>query len=374
MLQEFSAYQRLPQKLEQARGNHFRTTDGSNMLDFYGGHCVNTLGSGDVLLGRALFEQWQRCSFTTNLVDLPLRTQFLQELEPGLPQGDWQVFCSNSGAEANENLLKMTLQTTSRETIVAFQGAFHGRTAAAAAVSESSSSAWPSTPFPVRRLPWGSIDGIDETVAAVLLEPIQSLAGVVMPPKNFLQNLREVCDAYGALLLFDEVQTGNGRLGTLWASQYFDVLPDGFTTAKGCAAGFPMGLTFLSKSIAETLPAGLCGSTFGGGPLAMTAAIQVQKRLTSPGFLQQVQNFSTQLSQAKGLGPVVGVRGAGLLLGLEIAHPHTAREVRDALLAQGILTGLSNDPQVLRLSPALTLTAADIDQLLQALTTIEVEV
>jgi len=374
MLQEFPAYKRLPQMLEQARGNHFRGTDGSSFLDLYGGHCVNTLGAGDVSLGRVLLDQWQRCSFTTNLLDMPLRAQLLQALEPGLPAGSWQVFCSNSGAEANENALKMALNATGRQTIVAFAGAFHGRTAGASAVTDEATPAWPSTPFDVRRLPWGSTDGIDASVAAVLLEPIQSLAGVVMPPPDFLKNLRVQCDRHGALLLFDEVQTGNGRLGTMWASQYFDVIPDGFTTAKGAAAGFPLGLTFITNSVAQQLPSGLCGSTFGGGPLAMSAAIEVQRRLAAPHFLANVQALGKQLQQAIGKGPVIGVRGAGLLLGLEIETGRSAREVRDALLNHGILTGLSNHPQILRLSPALTLAPADVQQLLSALQNLEVEV
>ena len=374
MLQEFPAYKRLPQMLEQARGNHFRGTDGSSFLDLYGGHCVNTLGAGDVSLGRVLLDQWQRCSFTTNLLDMPLRAQLLQALEPGLPAGSWQVFCSNSGAEANENALKMALNATGRQTIVAFAGAFHGRTAGASAVTDEATPAWPSTPFDVRRLPWGSTDGIDASVAAVLLEPIQSLAGVVMPPPDFLKDLRAQCDRHGALLLFDEVQTGNGRLGTMWASQYFDVIPDGFTTAKGAAAGFPLGLTFITNSVAQQLPEGLCGSTFGGGPLAMSAAIEVQRRLAAPHFLAHVQALGKQLQQAVGKGPVIAVRGAGLLLGMEIEAGRSAREVRDALLNHGILTGLCNHPQILRLSPALTLASADVQQLLWALQNLEVGV
>jgi acetylornithine/N-succinyldiaminopimelate aminotransferase len=372
MLKEFPAYTRLPEKLSSASDNQFQTAEGTTMLDFYGGHCVNTLGAGNPSLGLALSTQWQQCSFTTNLIDMELRKEFLQALEPGLPHGDWQVFCSNSGAEANENLLKMALHATARKTVVAFEGAFHGRTAAAAAVSDSAIPAWPSTPFDVRRLPWGSTDGIDEDVAAVILEPIQSLAGVIMPPAGFLAKLRAACDLSGALLLFDEVQTGNGRLGMHWASQYFGVIPDGFSTAKGCAAGLPMGLSFINESIAGELPGSLCGSTFGGGPLAMRAAIEVQQRLADPQMLGNVRARNHQIQSAIGVGPVLQVHGAGLLLGLEIEAPYDARSLRDQLLNQGILTGLSNHPQILRLSPALTIGESDVQHLLHALANLEV--
>jgi acetylornithine/succinyldiaminopimelate/putrescine aminotransferase len=371
-LQEFPAYKRLPLQLQHAQGNHFESIQGSKVLDLYGGHCVNTLGAGDAQLAEALSSQWSKCSFATNLIDLPERDAWMRMLETGLPSGSWQVFCTNSGAEANENLLKMALNATGKKTVVAFEGAFHGRTAAASAVSQQKNQAWPCTPFPVRRLPWGSVDGIDSSVAAVILEPIQSLAGVVMPPQRFLQDLRSACDESGALLLFDEVQTGNGRLGTMWASQYFDVIPDGFSTAKGCASGFPMGLSFIKSHIGEQVPSGLCGSTFGGGPLAMAAAMEVQNRLQQPGFLQRVQRTGSRLLDATGVGPVLSVRGAGLLLGLKISPQSTAREIRDALLAQGVLTGLCNDPQILRLSPALTLSRKDADHFIHALENLEV--
>lgn len=371
-LQEFPAYQRLPFQLQQAQGNYLVTDSGAHVLDLYGGHCVNTLGAGDPGMLNALMKQWSQCSFTTNLLDTPSRQQLLQAFTPGLPSGSWQLFCSNSGAEANENLLKLAFNATGRQKVICFDGAFHGRTAAAAAVSHSKESSWPSTPFEVQRLPWGSTDGIDSNVAAVILEPIQSLAGVVMPPEGFLQQLRTACDQAGALLLFDEVQTGNGRLGTMWASQYFDVIPDGFTTAKGCAGGIPMGLTFVSEAIAQRVAGGLCGSTFGGGPLAMAAAIEVQKQLQAPGFLSNVRSAAKQFTLASGVGPVESVHGVGLLFGLKISEPFTARQVRDALLDQGALTGLCNDPQVLRLSPALTLTPADIDVFLQALEAISI--
>ncbi|KAA3606674.1 MAG: aspartate aminotransferase family protein [Planctomycetota bacterium] len=353
-LTEFPAYQRLDLPVVRARNCFLQDATGRSFLDMYGGHCVNTLGAGHSALGEALLSQWEENSFVSNLLPHAAWDTFLEAMTPLLPEGDWQVFCSNSGAEANENALKLALSITGRSRVVAFEGAFHGRTAAAAAVSDLASP-WPQTPFPVRQLPWGELEGIDQSCAAVLLEPIQSLAGVVTPPADWLTALKDRCRKVGALLIFDEVQTGNGRLGFPWASQYFQSIPDLFTTAKGAAGGYPIGLTFLKNELAERAPGSLCGSTFGGGPLALTAAALVAKQLQQPEFLAQVQECS-QILQTVGEFPMVQkVRGAGLLLGFELTDAITAKEVRNRLLEEGILTGLCRHPNVLRICPPLSL-------------------
>ncbi len=207
-LSELDVYPRLPVPLRSARGSELVLADGRRVLDLYGGHCVNTLGAGDAGLERVLRAQWRKLSFATNLLEHEARAEFLAALAPTLPAGDWRVFCSNSGAEANENALKLALDATRRETVVCFGGAFHGRTAAAAAVTDGKR-AFPRAPFEVRRVPFGDVEraraAIDDSVAAVILEPIQSLAGVVTATPEFLAALRERCDACGAALVFDEV-------------------------------------------------------------------------------------------------------------------------------------------------------------------------
>jgi len=369
--QEFPAYARLDLPVVAAQGCELLLADGRRVLDLYGGHCVNTLGGGDARLGDALAEQWRTNSFVTNLLPHDARAAFEAAAAPSappLPEGDgWRYFCSNSGAEANENAIKLAIASTGRETVVGFTGAFHGRTAGAAALNDPPAGRWPRPPYDVRRLPWGTVEGIDDAVAAVVLEPIQSLAGVVDPPPGFLQALRDACDAAGALLVFDEVQTGNGRLGTPWAAQFFGVVPDLYTTAKGAAGGIPMGLTVARASTVESVPGNALGSTFGGGPVAMAAAAEVARRIAAPGFLDNVRAVSAVFREAAGRGAVRRVRGEGLLLGLELETGITAKEVRDALLTQDILTGTSNDPQVLRLSPPLTLTPEQAGALLDAL-------
>jgi acetylornithine aminotransferase/acetylornithine/N-succinyldiaminopimelate aminotransferase len=375
MLRELDAYRRLPLPVVSAEGCELVLSNGRRVLDLYGGHCVNTLGAGDPALGELLFEQWRGLSFVTNLIDHAPRVAFLEAFGRNLPscEGGWRVFCCNSGAEADENAIKIALAVTQRRRVVTFNGAFHGRTAGAAAVSDDHGKGypWPRTPFEVSRVPFGHLDAaqeaVDATVAAVVLEPIQSLAGVIDPPSGFLEGLREACDAAGALLIYDEVQTGNGRLGQPFAAQHFGVQPDVITTAKGAGGGFPIGLTIVRESFAERLPPGLFGSTFGGGPLVLAAATEVAQRIAAPGFLENVRDTSVAFRKACLRGPVTAVRGAGLLLGLELEPGVKATDVRDQLLERDVLVGTSNDPSVLRLSPPLILEPAAAARLADAL-------
>ncbi len=371
-LDEMRAYTRLNLAVLGADGHELILADGRRVLDLYGGHCVNTLGAGDRGVQVLLDRQWRKMSFQTNLLDHAPRHEFLASVAPLLPAGaEWSVFCTNCGAEAIENALKVALNVTGRGAVVCFGGGFHGRTAAAAAVSDMKVRPFPTTPFEVRRVPFGSIAAaeaaIDASVGAVILEPIQSLAGVVDPPAGFLEALRAACDRAGAFLIFDEVQTGNGRLGVPWASDHFGVLPDLFATAKGAATGLPIGLTFARREIAARIPSGLLGTTFGGGPLVMTVAAEVYRRMSRPGFLEHVKLLSEAFRRTAVRGPVARVRGAGLLLGLELKPGNTAAAIRDRLLDQNVLVGTSDDPRVLRLSPQLTLPLTAADRLGEAL-------
>lgn len=370
-LEEWNAYSRLPLDVVGAEGDQLVLRDGRRVLDLYGGHCVLSLGAGNESLLAELEQQWKSVSFVTNVLDHSARHEFLAAFERNLPEGDWRVFCSNSGAEANENALKAALAATGRNRIIAFSGAFHGRTAAANAVTDSKKPQWPGAPFTVVRLPWGDLAAaraaIDDSIAAVILEPIQSLAGVVDPPAGFLETLRECCTTKGAALIFDEVQTGNGRLGTPWAAQFFGIIPDLFTTAKGAAGGLPIGLTVAKAEWASRAPGSFFGSTFGGGPLPLALAGAVSRAIASEGFLGNVRAAGEAFTRAALVGPVKRVRGAGLLLGLELEDGFDAKKVRDALLAHGVLVGTCDDPKVLRLCPALTIAPARAERLRIAL-------
>jgi acetylornithine/succinyldiaminopimelate/putrescine aminotransferase len=376
MLQELDVYYRLNLDVVAAEGCELILRDGRRVLDLYGGHCVNTLGAGDPALGAVIAEQWRRLSFVTNVLDHPPRHEFLSAfgaLLPPLAGDEWRVFCTNSGAEANENAIKLALFATGRRKVLVFSGAFHGRTAGAAALTDGSH-AFPAPPFDVARVPFGdtaaATRAIDGSVAAVLLEPYQSLAGVTEPPSGFLEALRAACDRQRAALIYDEVQTASGRLGTPFAAQHFGVVPDLITTAKGAAGGLPIGLTLVRASLVEGIARGYLGSTFGGGPLVLAAAAEVARRVASAEFQENVRRTSAALKKAVEGPPVVQIRGAGLLLGLVLEQGVTAAAVRDALLARDVLVGTCNDPQVVRLSPPLVLRPSQAVRLAQAMQTL----
>ena len=362
-LEELDVYPRLPIDVVGSEGNELICRDGRRVLDLYGGHCVNSLGGSHPGLGAAIASQWNEVSFLSNLFHHEPRAEFLEAFGALLPAGDWRVFFSNSGAEANENALKMALAASGRPKVVAFEGAFHGRTAAAAAISDVKREAFTRAPFDVIRLPWGDLDAaraaIVDDVAAVVAEPIQSMAGVRMPPPGFLEGLSRLTTDAGAALIFDEVQTGSGRTGEAWAATTLGVTPDILTTAKGAAGGLPIGISVVSAPWAAAVPKGILGSTFGGGPTVLAAATYVARAVADPVFRARVVESGAALVAAARLGPVREVRGAGLLLGLVLDRGLVASEVRDSLLSEGVLVATSNDPEVLRLFPPLTFTPAD---------------
>lgn len=366
-LQEIPAYKRLPLDIVSAQGHDLILRDGRRVLDLYGGHCVNVLGAGDSGLRAVLDQQWDQLSFCTNLLDHGPREMFLESIGKNLPAVDdgWRVFVSNTGAEANENALKAAFAHTGRSRVVVFEGAFHGRTPGTAWLSDGDAPT-PQAPFDFVRVPWNDLEAaravLAEDIAAVFLEPIQSMAGVRTPDSEYLAGLANAAHDVGALLVFDEVQTGSGRLGSPWAAQHFDVVPDIFTTAKGAGGGFPIGMTFVRERALEGVAGSLFGSTFGGSPLALACAAHVAQRVSEPEFLAQVRETSEALCALGNAGPFVQTHGAGLLLGYEIEAGKTAAQVRDALLDADVLVGTSKDPQVLRISPALTLGMEQVER------------
>ncbi|HIG10182.1 MAG TPA: aspartate aminotransferase family protein [Planctomycetes bacterium] len=359
-LSELPVYPRLPLDIASSAGCELVLQDGRVVLDLYGGHCVNSLGASAPELGAAIAQQWNSVSFLSNLFEHQPRADFLTAFGALLPPGEWQAFLSNSGSEANENALKVALAATGRQRVIAFEGAFHGRTAAASAISDVALQPFPTAPLEVTRVAWGDLAACraaaDSSLAAIFLEPIQSMAGVRTPPAGFLEGLCDICDKVGAALCFDEVQTASGRTGTPLAATTYGVTPDIFTTAKGAAGGLPIGVTVISSALARDLPAGLLGSTFGGGPTVLAAATAVARAVASENFQAQVRASGEALAAAARRGPVREVRGAGLLLGLVMEEGLSAAELRSALLERGVLVGTSCDPSVARLFPALTLT------------------
>ncbi len=368
---EFPVYKRLALEIVEGDGTRVLTRDGCELIDFYGGHAVAALGYRHPQMLAALELQAERLHFQTNLVEIEARRRACRDLAHFAPAGLDRVFLVSSGAEANENALRLAFRGRDRTRVVALEGGFHGRTAAAGACSWGSQKwyAFPRTPFDVVWVPHDDSQAlaaaVDDDTAAVILEPVQGLAGSRALSRELLETARRATERHGAWLIADEVQCGMGRTGTPFAIEAAGVTPDIVTTAKGLAGGFPAGAVIAPARVADSLPYGALGTTFGGGPLACAWISVVVETLSEPGFLERVAQLGERIRQTCRVGPVVDVQGRGLLLGLRCGRP--AGEVLAALRARGILAGGAADPNVVRLMPPLTLGDDDVAALALAL-------
>ena len=367
-------YGQLPFVPERASGCEIFTRDGRQILDLYGGHAVAALGYGHPRLLEAIQKQSSKLLFQSNAVALDIRADAAEQLTQITPQGINRVFFVNSGAEANENALRMALQATGRKKVLAITRGFHGRTAAAAAVTWNADKwyGFPAKPFDVEFIPRDDIDMarsmIDDTVACVIFEPLQGVAGAYDLGTEFIETLRAETTRHGALLVADEVQSGMGRCGHFFAVQAHGIVPDIITSAKALGGGIPCGAVLCTSDIASRFGAGDLGSTFGGGPIAAAAIAATVQAIRDEHLLANVRAREAQIREQCVVGPVHKIQGMGLLLGLVCDRP--AAEVRDTLLEHNILAGTSSDPEVLRILAPLVLQANHVDRLSQALASI----
>lgn len=369
-------YAQVPLEVQNAEGVYLHTPDGRKVLDLYGGHAVAALGYGHPRWLQALNSQARSLCFQSNAVPLDVRRRAATKLANFCGLGLDTVFFVNSGAEANENALKLACRMTGGTRIVAVEGSFHGRSAAAGAVTWGARQKWygfPQLPFDVAFIKPSDTDRlgalIDEHTAAVIVEPVQGVAGAVDLPKEFLQALRLRCSENGTLLIFDEVQCGVGRTGYPFAANMYEVTPDIITTAKALGAGFPVSAMLLADHVAAYCKLDTMGTTFGGGPLACAVVEAVIDIIDSEKLLENVRQRSAQIRETCVVGPVLGTQGAGLLLGLRTSRP--AKEVQSELLKMDILTGTSGDPNVLRILAPYILQSEHVKQLRAALQLIE---
>ncbi len=365
-------YAQFPFEVVSGEGSYLNCADGRRLLDLYGGHAVCALGYGHPRLLEAIQRQASELFFTSNALALRVRGRAADKLAEFAPPGLERVFFVNSGAEANENALRIACRLTGRSKVVALEHGFHGRTAAAASVSWGARDRWygfPRTPFDVafasRDDAAAAVSLVDRETAAVIIEPIQGLAGAFDLGGEYLQALRSACDAQGAFLIADEVQCGMGRSGLPFAISHSGVIPDMITTAKALGAGFPSGALLMREDCAAQLGVGDLGSTFGGGPLACAAIEAVLDVMREEQLPQRAAARERQIRETCMEGPVQEIQGRGLLLGLKCDGG--ARGVRDDLLDAGILTGTSALPEWLRLMPPLTLREEEAAQLAAAL-------
>jgi acetylornithine aminotransferase len=361
-----------PPKLVLVRGEgaHVWDADGKEYVDLLGGIAVNALGHAHPALVRAVTEQLQTLGHVSNFFATPPQLDLAETLLKLLDAGPGKVFFTNSGTEANEAALKLT-RRTGRTHLVAAEGGFHGRTMGALALTSKAAYREPFEPLPgeVTFVPYGDADALAAAVtdrtAAVVLEPIQGEAGVVVPPEGYLAAARRIADEHGALLWLDEIQTGMGRTGTWFAHQGQDVRPDVVTVAKGLAGGFPIGACIGLGEAGDLLQPGNHGTTFGGNPVACAAALAVIGVVVDDGLLEHVTVLGQKVRDGLGADPrVTEVRGEGLLIGLDLTEEKAA-DVFAAALAAGFIVN-NPTPRRIRLAPPLVLTEADAAAFLDA--------
>jgi acetylornithine/N-succinyldiaminopimelate aminotransferase len=338
--------------------------DGRSYLDLMAGIAVNALGHAHPAVVETLRRQASRLGHVSNVFATRPQVALAERLLDLLGGGDGRVFFTNSGAEANEAAFKLT-RLTGRPTIVAAEGGFHGRTMGALGLPWSPAARAPFGPLPadVRFVPYGDADAlratVDETTAAILLEPIQGEAGVVTPPLGYLAAARSIADESGALLWFDEVQTGIGRTGQWFAFQDEGARPDVITLAKGLGGGIPIGACIALGAGPPVFSAGQHGSTFGGTPLATAVALTVLDVIETDGLLARATDSGTALRAVlAGLPGVCEVRGRGLLLGARLETPFASRAAAAALTGGVIVNDCK--PDVIRVAPPLVLGDAEV--------------
>jgi acetylornithine aminotransferase len=374
MMNAFGAPKRV---FVRGEGCHLWDVDGNRYLDLLAGLAVNSLGHAHPQVLGAISAQLSTLGHVSNFFATPTQIALAERLatvtvanDPGTPA---KVFFTNSGTEANEAALKIT-RLTGRTRLIAMDGSFHGRSMGALALTSKAAYRTPFEPLPgvVEFVPYGDVAALaaalDDTVAAVITEPIQGENGVVAPPTGFLAAARDLTREHGALLWLDEVQTGMGRCGDWLASAPSGATADLVTFAKGLGNGFPIGACVAPGAAADLLQPGSHGTTFGGNPVAAAAGLAVMGIIERDGLLQQARELGEHLAEgvlALGHPGVAAVRGQGLLRGIVLAD-EIAPAVADLALAAGFVINAPR-PDVLRLAPPLVVTAAQLDSFIAAL-------
>jgi acetylornithine/succinyldiaminopimelate/putrescine aminotransferase len=365
-------YAQMPLRPVSGHGSWLVDAEGNEWLDAYGGHAVAATGHSHPDVVRAISEQAATLLFYSSVLPHPNREALAQALARLSPEPLGRVFFCNSGAEANENALLLARKVTGRQRIVSLEGGWHGRTVATLAVThgEKYEAGARRAGIPLSlKVPFDDAAALElavsDTVAAVIIEPVQGMSGARDCAPAFLRAARRICDQHGALLIFDEVQCGVGRCGAFTAAESFGVVPDLLTLAKGLGSGLPIAATITTPAVAAELRIGDLGSTFGGGPVPCAAALATINVIERDGLIENAVVVGARLRDgALALG-VPAVQGRGLLLGLRLGRP--AAPVQQALFGRRILTGTSSDPEVLRLLPPLSFSAAEADLLLDGL-------
>ena len=350
--------------LVKGKGLVVTDADGKQYLDFLGGIATNILGHAHPAIVKAVTKQVSTLSHVSNFYVHPHAVELAEKLAAMTGDKSAKVFFCQSGAEANEAALKLS-RRTGKVRIVAAQGAFHGRTMGALSLTGQPAKREPFLPLikGVKHAPFGDIEAMRKAVtkktAMVIIEPIMGEAGVIVPPADYLRELRALCDAKGALLVIDAVQTGMGRTGDWFGYEYSGITPDVITLAKGLGGGLPLGAMIALGKAADLFQPGDHGSTFGGNPVTTAAGLAAIKFIETQKILKKVEKQGVYLMQELAVIPgVAEVRGAGLLLGIELENLKAA-DIAKALQNEGVLVNAANATTI-RLAPALIVTDAQL--------------
>ena len=368
-------YQRFPVTIERGSGAHVWDTDGKQYIDCMGGYGVALVGHQNKRVSQAIKAQTDKIITVHSSLYNKTREEFLKTLVGMAPKGLEQVHLNNSGAEAVEAAIKFARKFTGKKGMVAMKGSYHGKSFGALSITFGPKYRKPFAPL-VEKVSFASFGdmeslrlAVNDDTAFVILEPIQGESGIHVAPDEFLQQVREFCDQKGILLIFDEIQSGLGRTGRLWACDHWDTSPDILCLAKGIAGGVPMGATLVRPHILATLGRGEHSSTFGGNPLSCAAGTAALRALTEDGLIENSEKmgkiFMAGLEELKKRHPIIReIRGKGLMIGVELKF-----EVRDILMnliKEGILM-LYSGRNILRILPPLVIDKSDIAKVLERL-------
>jgi len=368
-------YQRFPVTIEKGLGSHVWDTDNNEYIDCMGGYGVALVGHRNERVVNAIKSQIEKVITVHSSFYNKTREEFLQTLIGIAPAGLSQVHLNNSGAESVEAGIKFARKFTGRKGMVAMKGSYHGKSMGALSLTFNPKYRESFQPLveKVTFSPYGDIDAlqtaVDKDTAFVILEPIQGESGIHVPPDGFLQDVRKICDENGSLLVFDEIQSGLGRTGRMWASEHWETTPDIMCLAKGIAGGVPMGVTLVRPDILSVMKKGEHSSTFGGNPLACAAGTATLQALTQDGLVENAKNMGEKflhgLNDLKSRHKIIReIRGKGLMIGVELKF-----EVKDILM-EGIKKGLLllySGRNILRLLPPLVMSDEDVTKSLQIL-------
>lgn len=365
----FDVYSLLDMEPVKAQGAYLWDKAGQEYLDFYGGHAVISIGHTHPHYVEKISEQLSKIGFYSNAVVNSLQVELAEKLSALSGYDDYSLFLCNSGAEANENALKLASFTTGRERVLAMRSAFHGRTSLAVTVTDN-----PNIQAPVNKtdkvsfIPFNDADALRKELssgeyAAVIVEPIQGVGGIQVATDEFMLAAREACDASGTMLIADEIQAGYGRSGKFFSHQWSGVKADIITLAKGIGNGFPIGAVMISPSIPAKK--GMLGTTFGGSHLACAAAIAVADVVKDENLVENARVMGEKIMQGiAGVSGVKDIRGRGLIIGIDLSVPQA--DFRKVLREKHhIMTGLTGQ-YTLRLLPPLMIGQAEVDRFVEA--------